>query len=150
MYVKKKKITFFFRPPHSEINPCGRGLADRNQQCARAYTMCEVNFQTVVLGSTRVHVRRGWLVVPLHGRCIRDVLQVRCEAGETRLSQRAVDGQPTDGRRPVETGGPPETGRIRGATSRRVRSGRDHVQRPQLVELCQLGHLLFHRGHDHR
>lgn len=95
-------------------------------------------------------MRRGRYGVPLHGRRFRVVLQVRREEGEARLLGRAVDGQPEDGRRRVETDGPPETGRVRGAAARCLRGGHDHVQRPQLVELRQLGHLLFHRGHDHR
>jgi len=102
------------------------------------------------IGDTGGHVRRGRYGVPLHGGRFRVVLQVRREAGETRLLGRAVDGQPADGRGRVETEGPPETGRVRGAAARRLRGGHDHVQRPQLVELRQLGHLLFHRGHDHR
>lgn len=61
--------------------------------------------------------RRG---VPVHGGRVRDVLQVRRQEGETGLSQRAVDGQSTDGRGTVETSGPQEVGRVRGATTRRV------------------------------
>lgn len=101
-------------------------------------------------GDTGGHVRRGRCGVPLHGRSVRVVLQVRREAGEARLPGRTLDGQPADGSGPVETDGSPETGRIRGAAARRFRGGHDHVQRPKLVELRQLGHLLFHRGHDHR
>lgn len=101
-------------------------------------------------GDTGDHVRRGRSGFPLHGGRVRDVLQVRREEGETGLPQRAVDGQPAHGRGPVETDRPQETGRVRGTASRRVRGGHDHVQRAQLLELRQLGHLLLHRGHDHR
>lgn len=111
-----------------------------------------VLFMTLVMpsGDTGGHVRRGRRRVPLHRGRVRDVLQVRREAGEARLPQRAVDGQPAVHRGPVEDDGPQEAGRVRGAAPRRVRSRHHHVQRPQLVELRQLGDLLFHRGHDHR
>lgn len=95
-------------------------------------------------------MRRGRPSVPVHGGRIRDVLQVWRETCEARLPQRAVDGQPAHGRGPVETDGPPATDRVRGTIARRVRGGDHHVQRAQLLELRQLGHLLFHRGHYHR